>query len=113
MRDFRGGWAGPQSLELEGGTGETSTHDAANVFSLRRVYRSDRFALGVGTWVFAEEMAAGAKSGVALAGFAFVFWGARMLAQFFFFETGPYAKGVLLKIGNTALTVEFVGLVVL
>ena len=57
--------------------------------------------------LFAAELAARTPLARAVCGFIAVFWGARLLVQFFVFDAKPYLKSGWLKAGYHGLTVVF------
>ncbi|HUG93725.1 MAG TPA: hypothetical protein VML55_23040 [Planctomycetaceae bacterium] len=65
--------------------------------------------VGFGTLsaLFAAELAAGTPLARAVCGFIAVFWGARLLVQFFVFDAGPHMKTGWLRAGYHTLTLVF------
>ena len=57
--------------------------------------------------LFAAELAARTPLARAVCGFIAVFWGARLLVQFVFFDAQPYLKSGWLKAGYHGLTAVF------
>jgi hypothetical protein len=62
---------------------------------------------GVLSVLFPAELAAGDPLGRAVCGLIAVFWGARLLVQFFVFDARPYLKSGWLRAGYHALTLVF------
>jgi len=68
-------------------------------------------AIGVLTLLHANAMAEGDSVARSVAAFAAVFWGARLMVQFFVFDARPYLTNGWLKLGYNMLTVAFIFLV--
>jgi hypothetical protein len=65
-------------------------------------------SLGTLTLLHAPEMARGAPVARSLAAMTAVFWGARLLVQFFVFDARAYLTNGWLKLGYHLLTVVFI-----
>ena len=62
---------------------------------------------GLLSLVFADELASGTRLARGVCLFIALFWGARLVVQFFVFDARPYLKNMFLKLGYHALTVVF------
>ena len=65
------------------------------------------FAFGLLSLIFAKELASGEPLARAVCGFICVFWGIRLIIQFFFFDAKPYLRNWFLTLGYHGLTVVF------
>ena len=65
--------------------------------------------VGFGTLsvLFAADLASGSPLARGVCGFIAIFWGMRLLVQFFVFDATPYLKSWFLKVGYHALTIAF------
>ena len=57
--------------------------------------------------IFAGDLASGSPLARGVCLFIAIFWGARLLVQFFVFDATPYLKSIFLKAGYHGLTVAF------
>jgi hypothetical protein len=57
--------------------------------------------------IYPSSLAAGSPLARGLCLFIAVFWGLRLLVQFFVFDAGPFLRTRLLRVGYHALTVVF------
>ena len=64
-------------------------------------------AFGVVSLVFAGDLCSGAPLGRAVCLFIALFWGARLVLQFFLFNPAEHLTNVFLKIGYHGLTLVF------
>ena len=64
-------------------------------------------SLGTMTLRHAEDIACGEPAARSLAVFAAVFWGLRLLVQWFVFDPRPYLTNGWLKLGDHVLTAAF------
>lgn len=69
-------------------------------------------AFGLISLVFYEELAAESVQRTTMArvfcGYVSLFWGIRLLIQFFVFDAKPYLRTIFLKVGYHGLTLVFV-----
>jgi hypothetical protein len=65
------------------------------------------FGLGLITLINAAELASGTVLARSLCGFIAMFWGTRLVVQFFYFDPTAYLTTLLLKLGYHFLTVVF------
>ena len=66
--------------------------------------------LGTLTLFFHQSMADGVPAARGIAAFAAVFWGLRLMVQFFVIDARPYLTNRWLKLGYHSLTVIFIAL---
>lgn len=65
-------------------------------------------AFGIISLVFRNELAARSDLARAFCGYIALFWGMRLVIQFFFFDAKPYLRNWFLKLGYHGLTLVFV-----
>lgn len=65
-------------------------------------------ALGLVSVFFPQELTNGNPLGQSFNGFITLFWGTRLIIQFFYFDASPYLTSPLLKLGFHGLTVAFI-----
>ena len=65
---------------------------------------------GLGTFIFAEELASGAPLARAICGFLAVFWTVRFIAGTFVFDLRPYLTSLWRRIGLSAANLVFTAL---
>jgi hypothetical protein len=70
-------------------------------------------AFGVGTFVFAEELASGTILARAICGFLATFWGARFVVAMFIFDLRPYLTKSWRRAGLKAANFVFTALPIL
>lgn len=68
-------------------------------------------AMGVISIAFAGEIAASSGLGRAFTVFVLIFWGVRLIVQFFVFDARPILATRLMRVGYHCLTIAFVILV--
>jgi len=56
---------------------------------------------------FATPLASGSPLARAVCGFIALFWGTRLLIQFFLFDARPFMTSTILKLGYHGLTIVF------
>ncbi len=64
-------------------------------------------AFGVGTFVFAEQLASGTQLARAVCGFLAIFWTVRFIAGTFVFDLRPYLTNAWRRAGLTAANIVF------
>ena len=64
-------------------------------------------AFGVVSLMFAADLAGGTPLARATCAFIALFWGARLMIQFFLFDAKPYLTNAPLKVGYHGLTAVF------
>ena len=64
-------------------------------------------AFGVVSIIFSAPLASGAPLARAICAFIAIFWGSRLMIQFFLFDARPYLTNLGLKLGYRGLTVVF------
>ncbi|MCB9852168.1 MAG: hypothetical protein H6819_03660 [Phycisphaerales bacterium] len=67
--------------------------------------------MGVISIAFADEIAASPGLGRAFAAFVFVFWGIRLIVQFFVFDARPILTTPIMRFAYRALSLAFILLV--
>jgi hypothetical protein len=65
-------------------------------------------AFGVISLCFSNELASGAPLARAFCAYVAIFWGVRLLIQFFVFDARPYLRNWFLTAGYHGLTVVFI-----
>ncbi len=64
-------------------------------------------AFGVISLTLASELASGSPLARAFCGFVAIFWGCRLVVQFFVFDAKPYLRNWFLTLGYHGLTLVF------
>jgi len=64
-------------------------------------------AFGVVSIIFSAPLASGAPLARAICAFIAIFWGSRLMIQFFLFDARPFLTNSALKLGYHGLTVVF------
>lgn len=64
-------------------------------------------AFGVISLCYSNELASGEPLARAFCAYVAIFWGVRLLIQFFVFDARPYLRNWFLKVGYHGLTVVF------
>lgn len=65
-------------------------------------------AFGVISLTLADELASGSPLARAFCGYVAVFWGCRLIVQFFVFDAKPYLRNRFLTVGYHGLTFVFI-----
>jgi hypothetical protein len=64
-------------------------------------------SFGLGSWIFATELAAGSAIGRSICGFLAVFWLVRLVAAIWILDVSPYLTNALWRLGYYATSVVF------